>query len=175
MSLVGKKFIVDPGHGGAFDGVTSGSQKEKDITLAIGLALRTKLQAAGATVYMTRTTDVDFGGSDANEDVNNRVAYINSLPAVHGLLSIHINTTTGRVGTFYHAGYTGSQGFADAVAARLFLLSYVGDFAVTRDTTVANGKILVECGRIGQSALTDPAHHIVLADAMTQGCDDYFG
>lgn len=67
---------------------------------------------------MTRTTDV--GGSDANEDVNNRVAYINSLLAVHGLMSIHINTTTGRVGTFHHAGYAGSKGFADAVGARLF-------------------------------------------------------
>lgn len=155
--------------------VTSGSQKEKDITLGIGLKLRDALQAAGATVYMTRTTDVDFGGSDADQDINNRVAYINTLPAVHGLISIHINTKTGRVGVFHHAGYVGSKGFADAVSNRMNLLTYTGNFAVTRDTTVANAKILIECGRIGQSVLDDPAHHTVLANVITQGCDDYFG
>ncbi len=176
MSLSGKKFIIDPGHGGAYDGVTSGTQKEKDITLKISNALKTKLVAAGAIVYMTRTTDKDFGGSTADNDVNNRVAYINTLPAVSGLISIHINTAPlGQVGPYYYNGYVASKNFADAVATRMYLLSRPGDFAVIRDTTPASAKILIECGHIGESAWDTTEQYTTIADRILLGCQDYFG
>lgn len=176
MSLVGKKFMIDPGHGGDYDGVTSGTQKEKDIVLKLGLRLRDELQAAGAIVYMTRTTDVDFGGSTAAADINNRVDHINSMPSVLGLMSLHINTSPfGRVGPFHYPGYMGSKGFADAVGNRMGLITHTGDFAVIRDTTVANAKILIECGQIGESAWNNDAHYTLLAQLFTQACDDFFG
>lgn len=93
-------------------------------------------------------------------------------------MSIHINTSNplSRVGPFYYAAYTGgSKGFAEAVGNRMGLLAHTGDFAVIRDTTVANAKILIECGKIGQSALTDPQHINLLAERITLACDDFFG
>lgn len=100
MSVKGKSFIIDAGHGGKYDGTTSGSRKEKVVTLNMSKILEKKLKAKGATIYMTRTTDKDFGGSNADDDVNKRVAYINTtFPKVSGLVSIHINTAwTGRIG-----------------------------------------------------------------------------
>lgn len=58
--LAGKVIVIDPGHGGPPEnggstGVTG--VKEKDINLALGLALRDTIQRAGARVTMTRTTD----------------------------------------------------------------------------------------------------------------------
>ncbi|MGE7093792.1 N-acetylmuramoyl-L-alanine amidase [Lysinibacillus sp. NPDC048646] len=52
-----KSFIIDAGHGGKYDGTTSGSRKEKVVTLNMSKILEKKLKAKGATVYMTRTTD----------------------------------------------------------------------------------------------------------------------
>lgn len=59
--LRGRTVVIDPGHGGSDPGALglSGS-KEKDINLAIALALRDKLKAAGAQVVMTRETDVSL-------------------------------------------------------------------------------------------------------------------
>jgi len=33
MNVKGKSFIIDAGHGGKYDGTTSGSRKEKVVTL----------------------------------------------------------------------------------------------------------------------------------------------
>jgi N-acetylmuramoyl-L-alanine amidase len=61
---------IDPGHGGCLDwGVAdpwdnTEAHSEKAITLGIGLALRSLLEAQGITVVMTRTTDVALAGSD---------------------------------------------------------------------------------------------------------------
>lgn len=44
---------------------------------------------------MTRTRDKDFGGVDADDDINERVKYINEKYSGKGidvLLSIHVNT-----------------------------------------------------------------------------------
>jgi N-acetylmuramoyl-L-alanine amidase len=61
---------IDPGHGGCLDwGVPNPydnkvGNSEKAITLGIGLALRSLLEAQGITVVMTRTTDAALAGSD---------------------------------------------------------------------------------------------------------------
>lgn len=111
-SISGRSSIIDPGHGGKYDGVVYGTRKEKDITLRFSLFLKDKLEAKGAKVYMTRTTDVDFGGVDAGDDVNKRVKYINkNFPGVDGLISIHVNTPNGRYGPFYQKRNSFLQSF----------------------------------------------------------------
>ncbi len=66
-SLAGLTIVVDPGHGSykssdstALDSGAVGPNglKEKDVNLAIALALRDYLAAQGATVIMTRESDV---------------------------------------------------------------------------------------------------------------------
>jgi N-acetylmuramoyl-L-alanine amidase len=56
--LAGKTVVVDPGHGGVETGaVGSSGMLEKDVNLAIALKLKPLLEAAGARVIMTRTSD----------------------------------------------------------------------------------------------------------------------
>ena len=58
--LAGMKIVVDAGHGGEWSGtygVTPGLY-EKTLTLQIAKKLQSKLQSLGATVTMSRTTDV---------------------------------------------------------------------------------------------------------------------
>jgi peptidoglycan hydrolase-like protein with peptidoglycan-binding domain len=56
-ALEGKVVIIDPGHGGHDPGAVHGGLYEKDLALDIGLKLRSMLEKAGATVYMTRDDD----------------------------------------------------------------------------------------------------------------------
>lgn len=56
--LQGKKVVIDPGHGGEETGAVGPSGvAEKQVNLGVALRLQSLLEAAGAQVVMTRTTD----------------------------------------------------------------------------------------------------------------------
>lgn len=74
---------LDSGHGGSDTGAVNQDLTEKDINLQVALLLRTKLQNAGYTVFMTRTTDVLLSNAD-------RYNYCNAQNA-SVLVSIHHN------------------------------------------------------------------------------------
>lgn len=176
MSVKGKSFIIDAGHGGKYSGVVHGDRKEKVVTLNMSKILQKKLQAKGATVYMTRTTDKDFGGSNADDDVNKRVAYINrTFPKVSGLISIHVNTAwKGRVGPFYQTGKTTSKNFAQAIAKRYGTVAHEDNFAILRDTTRTAATTLIELGQINDSWLDKTASLESTADFIIKGMEDYY-
>lgn len=98
LPLSGKVIVIDPGHGGPDGGAESAAGlQEKDVTLHIGFYLRNYLQEAGATVYMTRDTDIDLASADTKgfsrrktEDLKARAAYVlDKKPNI--FLSIHLN------------------------------------------------------------------------------------
>lgn len=63
----GYTVCIDPGHGYYDSGTISdylGDLTEKDITLAVSLLLRDKLEAQGFTVLMTREDDISPQGSE---------------------------------------------------------------------------------------------------------------
>ena len=60
LSLSGITITVDAGHGGRDPGTTYGKIYEKDINLEIAKKLQNDLATSGATVYMTRASDVDL-------------------------------------------------------------------------------------------------------------------
>jgi N-acetylmuramoyl-L-alanine amidase len=63
--LRGIKIVLDPGHGGsAFGAVGPDGRLEKDINLALSLALRKELIRRGAIVFMTRESDQDLSLSE---------------------------------------------------------------------------------------------------------------
>jgi N-acetylmuramoyl-L-alanine amidase len=78
------KIVLDPGHGGSASGaIGPDGSLEKDINLALSLALRKELIRRGATVLMTRECDQDLSLSE-------RVAFIaRERPQL--ALSIHHN------------------------------------------------------------------------------------
>lgn len=57
-ALSGRTVIIDPGHGGFDPGAVRNGVMEKDLVLDVSLRLRRMLEEAGATVLMTRETDV---------------------------------------------------------------------------------------------------------------------
>ena len=61
--LSGAKILIDIGHGGKTDtgavGISNKNVAEKERNLALGNKIKAELEALGATVYMTRTTDVE--------------------------------------------------------------------------------------------------------------------
>jgi N-acetylmuramoyl-L-alanine amidase len=57
-TLAGKLVVLDPGHGGRDEGVTSPSgRREKDFTLALAVRLAELLRAEGSRVVLTRSVD----------------------------------------------------------------------------------------------------------------------
>ena len=71
--FIGKKFVIDPGHGG-FDVGTSGTNtkvEEDDLNLEIAIRLRDALLKSGAEVVMTRS-DGDAIATSKQEDMAKR-------------------------------------------------------------------------------------------------------
>ncbi len=87
--LAGKVICLDPGHGGAaepgavFQFGDGRVLREADVVLDVAKTLRAWLQADGATVVMTRTTDL-FLGLDAR-------AYLCNTAGADITVSLHLN------------------------------------------------------------------------------------
>lgn len=76
-SLSGYTIMLDPGHGGIDSGAicsvsASGMTNEKNIDLSIAIKVKELLEAEGATVLMTRSSDKWVCYTDRNDAVRNR-------------------------------------------------------------------------------------------------------
>ena len=84
--LKGMRILLDAGHGGSSVGTAAGSLPEKTLTLQYAKTLQQKLQALGATVHMTRTTD-----SNPTVDARMNAGRNNGTDLI---LSIHMDGST---------------------------------------------------------------------------------
>ena len=109
---------LDPGHGGNDMGASNQDLIERDINLSVAQQVRSKLEADGYQVFMTRTDNDSYL---TNED---RVSYCNSTNA-NLLVSIHQNyftdnTTDYTVALYYNQNSRGlAASLANATAAQL--------------------------------------------------------
>ena len=103
--IAGKVITIDPGHGGSDPGaIGPNGTMEKDITLAISKKLKAALEAKGAKVNMTRTTDVDVYGPNASgpDELQARVD-VGTANKSDIFVSVHINSFSNpNVGVFPH-------------------------------------------------------------------------
>ncbi|HZW40076.1 MAG TPA: N-acetylmuramoyl-L-alanine amidase [Ignavibacteriaceae bacterium] len=168
--IAGKKFFVDPGHGGK-DRFSVGNLNmvtEADVNLAVALHLRNFLEEAGAIVIMSRTKDTTV-------DLKER-SFMANRANVDLFISIHHNApgdsldaVTNYTSTYYHAKETdyeyepsernvakyiqrdlayamrnsGGQGSFDGTYSDYSIYPKAG-FSVLRVTDVP--AVLVECG-----------------------------
>ncbi len=103
-ALVGKRIVIDPGHGGADAGVdvTDGTTRWTEAELVFDLASRIegRLAAAGVAVHLTRGRDTGFSDAD-------RAAFANDLGA-DLLISVHNdasdNPAADGVATYHYGG-----------------------------------------------------------------------
>ncbi len=170
--------VIDAGHGGEDGGTSSAAGLvEKDVNLAVALALRDLLEAAGVPCVMTRTEDkllydrtVDYHGRKKVLDLAARHAI---AEATEGCLfvSIHMNA-------FTDSRYSGMQvwyGMADERSREVAAAIQAGAGALQADNhrkikaageniylldRATSPAVLVECG-----FLSNPAEAEKLSDA----------
>ena len=82
--------VIDPGHGGVFPGMVSSWVTEKTVTLDVALRVRSKLQARGIRVIMTREGDTQIS-RDLVSDLDARSRLANN-GKVGAFISIHVNS-----------------------------------------------------------------------------------
>ena len=88
---VGITIAIDPGHGGSDPGAVANGLREKDLTLAVSLALKEELESYdGVRVVMTRTTDTR-PSENLSTDLSSRVDMAVAANA-DALVSIHFNS-----------------------------------------------------------------------------------
>ena len=123
--LKGKIIALDAGHGGSDSGAIGPTGvTEKGVTLRAAKALQKLLQAEGATVLMTRTTDTEVSPKKANasdvEELQARCDVGNDGNA-DIFISMHMDsftnsTPSGTTGYYYTKGSKASQRLAQYVS-----------------------------------------------------------
>ena len=188
--LQDKLIVIDPGHGvdpgaiGKVLGVTDAA-----VGLDVGLKLRDLLESQGATVIMTRETDVRVA-------LNDRPALANQVEA-DLFISIHGNSIDGRpdkngIETYYYAPNTNAQLYAQSVV-RSSLAQHISDglglttgrpsevrkanYAVLRENN--HPSVLVETGYLSnaeeEALLATDEYRQKLAEGIFIGVLNYLG
>ena len=169
----GVLVMIDPGHGERVPGCVIDDVMEKDITLAVSLKLRDVLQAAGATVKMTREDDSFY------PRLKERGKMANDAHADY-FISIHCNSYTedssirGFESYFYgEDGKKLSKAMVKAAKAAGIPApdSKYGNFQVLRDTKMPS--VLVEIGYMTNPEelqdMCDEDYQQKLAEAIARG------
>lgn len=192
--LSGWTILVDPGHGGYDGGARCRDSGiwEKEMNLAVALAVRDALIRRGAAVVMTRTTDADLcrdprpaNLTKKRQDMQNRIAIARENGA-DMVLSIHMNEyrirTESGPQVFYRAGSDAGRLLAGCVQAALIhslqpareRAAMAGDYFILQ---LEAPSVLVECGFISnpeeEKLLLDPAYQARLAEAIAGGAEEY--
>ncbi|MBB3086252.1 N-acetylmuramoyl-L-alanine amidase [Geodermatophilus sabuli] len=164
--LIGRRIVIDPGHGGADTGFTAGETTEADLVLDLASRIEGRLAAAGATVYLTR-------GREQNPEPAERTAFANDAHA-DLFLSLHIDAHSSEhargVASYYYgtgsgASSTVGEQFANLVrrevVARTGLLD-LGSHPKTWDLLRMSRMpaVRIDCGY-----LSHPVDRLLLLDA----------
>ena len=189
--ISGKIIVLDPGHGGSDPGAIGPTGlQEKQVTLPISEYLKSALEAKGAKVVLTRTTDVDVYGPHASgvDELQARVDVANVNQA-DAFISVHINSfsnpNVGGIATYYFDGSEQSKKLASSVQRQIANHSgfngdrgiQPGNLYVLRHSLMPS--ILVELGFISNP--TEEAHlkeantRQQFANEIANGLEAYFG
>lgn len=189
-------IILDAGHGGVDPGAIGVNQaEEKEINLAIALALRDILRVNGYEVVMIREEDVSVADPGItrisalkSSDLKNRLQTIHSYPGAIAL-SIHQNFFTesqySGAQMFYGRQNPESETLAEVLQAAFRELLQPGNERMVKRSTsdvyivhnAENPIVLVECGFLSNpaecEALCDTAYQQKVAFTIFRGLCDY--
>ncbi|WP_096190289.1 SH3 domain-containing protein [Evansella halocellulosilytica] len=179
VDLSGKTIFLDPGHGGNDSGAYVNGVKESDIAIGISSKLKSQLEAAGATIVTSRTTDKYVSLNERVSQANNSGADL--------FISLHANSfsTSQASGAevFYNSVNRGSDSRSLALAIQNRLVNDVGfrdrsakesNFQVIRYTHMAS--VLVEAGFMTNSSDLNKLvnNQDEIAQAIFNGIADYY-
>ena len=111
--LIGRRIVVDAGHGGDEPGFTVGETTEADLVLDLASRIEGRLAAAGATVYLTR-------GRNQGPSLAERTAFANDARG-DLFLSLHLEShasehARGVAAYYYGTGSGASSTFGEQFA-----------------------------------------------------------
>jgi N-acetylmuramoyl-L-alanine amidase len=186
LPLMGKTFVIDPGHGGYDPGVWCNDVEEKIVVLGISLALRDYLQSSGARVVMTRESDRDLlvlptAGPKKKQDMKNRLNIIKDAnPDL--LISVHANSISSSIWhgaqVFYNPDCDASKMLAELIQQELARvldntdrMAKPGNYLILNEVDMP--AIIVETGFISNpreaALLTDPEYQSKVAWSIYLG------
>jgi N-acetylmuramoyl-L-alanine amidase len=141
-ALGGRTIVVDAGHGGRDPGAAYNGVREADVNLAVALALRPVLEAAGARVVLTRDSDRALAADGVDADLQARVNVANQVNA-DLFVSIHANAHSDREVQGAISFYGAEGGFNSGArrTPRLVARSRQLAGAINREMTNATGEI----------------------------------
>ena len=193
-ALSGLVIAVDPGHGGYDGGARCRDSGiwEKEVNLAVAMAVRESLVSRGAQVVMTRTEDTDLCTENrpANltkkrQDMLGRIA-IATENNVDMVLSIHMNQYRVRTESgpqvFYRAGNDSGRLLAGCVQAAMIAhlqppkerAAMAGDYFILQLDVPS---VLIECGFISnpeeERLLRSADYQARLGQAIAGGVEEY--
>ena len=103
--LIGRRIVVDPGHGSGETGYAAGETTEADLVFDLASRIEGRLAAAGATVYLTR-------GRDQNPSPDERTAFANDARA-DLFISLHLDAHASEhargVASYYYGTGSGAS------------------------------------------------------------------
>jgi N-acetylmuramoyl-L-alanine amidase len=187
--LAGKTIVVDAGHGGHDSGARSPDKRtrEKDLTLKIATKVASALAAEGATVIMTRKSDVFIPLKERSEVANRNEADF--------FISCHINSnessnsSSGTI-SFHHAQDSDSILLAESIQVELKKTAKLPSMGVWSDQRIYdNGfavlryakmpAVLLELGfinnRSDRARMTSETYPSDVARAVVRGLRVYLG
>lgn len=176
--LEDKVIVIDPGHGGRDSGTIGvGGTLEKNLTIRTAELLRDKLQAAGAQVILTRSSNTYVA-------LPSRVS-ISHIHNADAFISLHYDSTmdqiTSGITTYYYHDY--QQALASSIANSLGSTMQVpnrgyryGDYHVIRENKrVAT---LIELGYLSnpvdELTITTNEYQETITSAIYNGLARYF-
>ena len=186
--LRGKVIVIDPGHGGSDPGAVGRvlGVTDADVGLTVGLKLRDLLESAGATVLMTRETDIRLGLPERSDVANKAEADM--------FISIHANSSTNTepkgIQIYYYAPSSNAnlyaqsyvrKSLAEKVSAGMQSSTgtksgvYTANYAVLREND--RPSILVEAGFLSnaeeEALLAQDSYRQKLAKGIYDGVLEY--
>jgi N-acetylmuramoyl-L-alanine amidase len=134
--------VIDPGHGGRDPGAIHNAVREADVNLAVALALRPVLEAAGARVVLTRDGDRALAAEGVDADLQARVDLSNRVGA-DLFVSIHANAHSNRDVQGAISFFGAEAGFNSGArrTPRLVALSRQLAGAINREVVASTGEI----------------------------------
>ncbi|MGY1807602.1 N-acetylmuramoyl-L-alanine amidase [Blastococcus sp. SYSU D00669] len=164
--LIGRRIVVDPGHGGPEAGHSSGETTEADLVFDIASRIEGRLAAAGATVYLTR-------GRHQNPTHLERTTFANQARA-DLFLSLHVDAHRSEhargVASYYYgtgsgASSTVGEQFANLVRREVVVRTGLLDLGSHPKTWDLLRTTRMPAVRLDLGYLSHPVDRLLLLDA----------
>ena len=164
--LIGRRIVIDPGHGGDEPGFTEGETTESDLVFDLASRIEGRLAAAGATVYLTH-------GRHQNPSHPERTAFANQARA-DLFLSLHLDTHGSQhargVASYYYgtgsgASSTVGEQFANLVRREIIARTGMLDLGSHPKTWDLLRMSRMPAVRLDCGYLSHPVDRLLLLDA----------